>query len=64
MALCWLQTLPVSLKELADEAHFCEKPLESSLASIIKESDAIGKICRERWSVTRGQSASDRSWQR
>lgn len=34
-----------SLKELADEAHFCAKPLESSLASIIKENDAIGKIC-------------------
>lgn len=34
-----------TLKELADEAHFCAKPLESSLASIIKENDAIGKIC-------------------
>lgn len=32
-----------SLKELAEEARFCAKPLESSLASVIEENDAIGK---------------------
>lgn len=36
-----------SLKEPAEEARFYAKPLESSLASIIKENDAIGKICWE-----------------
>lgn len=35
-----------SLKELAQEAGFCAKPLESSSAPVIKEGDATGKVDR------------------
>lgn len=43
-----------SLKELAQEAGFCAKPLESSSASVIKEDDATGKIGWEQWAPVRG----------